>query len=242
MAGICRIANHLSVDFLKRWKRSPCFSLSSYELVKGLVLSGVQPDIVIDVGANVGQFGVAAADRFKPTSVICIEPNPQAASQLRKNVQSIRTILVREMGIGATPGSLMLRVNTHSHSSSFLPLTSSHLSAFPFATEQSRVEVHVSTLDVEFPVPADLTNSLLKIDVQGFERHVLAGAEKSLRAIKWVVMEVSFDPLYEGEWIFEEARQFMQARGFRFERPVGFLAEAVHGQIVQMDALFSRTQ
>jgi hypothetical protein len=95
---------------------------------------------------------------------------------------------------------------------------------------------------VEFPSAADLSNALLKLDVQGFERNVLLGAEQLLPALKWVVMEVSFDPLYEGEWIFEDARQFMQARGFRFERPVGFLAEQANGRIMQMDALFSRIE
>jgi FkbM family methyltransferase len=242
VAGILRIANHLSIDFLKHWKRSPCFSVSSYELVKGLALCGVRPTLVIDVGANVGQFGVAAADRFKPAHVICFEPNPEAARILRRNVQSIRAISVREMGIGGTPGSLMLRVNAHSHSSSFRPLTGKHLSAFPFATELNSIEVPVSTLDDEFPSIVDISQGLLKLDVQGFEREVLMGAENVLLEIKWVVMEVSFEPLYEGEWIFEEARQFMQSRGFRFERPVGFLTEKAHGQIVQMDALFSRIE
>lgn len=236
--GLHRLASHLSVDLLRHWVRSPHFSVASYELALGLELSGVKPSVVIDVGANVGQFGIAVSGRLRPSRVICFEPNPEAAAQLRQNVLTKPEISVRAIGIGAKPGILSLRVNSHSHSSSFLPLTDEHRTAFPFATEMERVEVKVSTLDLEFPTLSELSMALLKIDVQGFEREVLAGAEKVLSAVRWVVMEVSFDPLYEGEWIFDEAQRFMDTRGFRFVRPVAFLTDGRHGRIVQMDALF----
>lgn len=81
---------------------------------------------------------------------------------------------------------------------------------------------------------------LLKLDVQGYEPQTLRGGVETLGRIDYVVMEVSFKPMYEGEMLFMDVARMMEERGFRFERPVGWLEAPGNGEILQMDALFVR--
>jgi len=46
--------------------------------------------------------------------------------------------------------------------------------------------------------------------------------------------------MYEGELLFMDILRMMEEQGFRFERPVGWLAASENGEILQMDALFAR--
>src|SRR6267142_6558026 len=58
-----------------RW---PYFSLTSYRMVDDLRRQGVRPRTVIDVGANVGQFALAALELWAPTSLHAFEPVEKA--------------------------------------------------------------------------------------------------------------------------------------------------------------------
>ena len=80
----------------------------------------------------------------------------------------------------------------------------------------------------------------MKLDVQGYERWVLDGARATLAHSEWVVLEASYSPMYEGEPSFLEVVYDMHRRGFRFERPVGWLIAPADGEILQCDALFRR--
>jgi len=54
------------------------------------------------------------------------------------------------------------------------------------------------------------------------------------------VSEVSLKPMYEGETLFMDLAEIMEGAGFSFSRPVGFLNHPATGEIIQMDALFTR--
>lgn len=79
---------------------------------------------------------------------------------------------------------------------------------------------------------------LLKIDVQGFEDRVIGGAGKFLERVRWVLMEVSFSKLYEGERDFETIVELLNKHGFGFVRPMDFHVSPKTGEIIEMDALF----
>jgi hypothetical protein len=65
---------------------------------------------------------------------------------------------------------------------------------------------------------------VLKIDVQGFEKNVLAGAEASLQKIKILQLEMSLVPLYQNEWLFNEVLEYFAQKGFQlYSLENGFL-------------------
>lgn len=218
----------------------PKFSVTSYFMVSRLAKQGILPATILDVGANVGQFAVASAKLFPRSRIHSFEPVPECVETLRKNVSGLGNVTVHPIALGDEKGEVAFHVNAHTHSSSILPLADAHRDAFPEAREADEISVEVSTLDavfsgVEFDGPA-----LLKLDVQGYEPQTLRGGVETLARIDYVVMEVSFKPMYEGEMLFMDVAGMMEERGFRFERPVGWLEAPDTGEILQMDALFVR--
>jgi FkbM family methyltransferase len=218
----------------------PKLSLTSFSMVRGLASQGLLPRTVIDVGANTGQFAVAAAKIFPNVEVHSFEPNPACAHALIRNVRSLPNVKVHQLALGDTAGEVEFHVNSHSHSSSILPLSVNHKEAFPHAREVRTIQVPVSTLDKVFEASTFVRPVLLKLDVQGYEAQVMRGAPELLKRVDFVVLETSFKPMYEGELLFTEIAQLMAEFGFAFSRPVGWLNDPGTGEIIQMDALFER--
>lgn len=242
VAGVLRILADFveaptAVKDLATWKR---FSVTSYFMVYRLRKQGILPRTVVDVGANVGQFAVASSKLFSEALVHSFEPVPECAEELRKNVARLQNVEVYPAALGEKEGVLSFHVNAHTHSSSPLSLTEAHRTAFPKAQENREIEVEVSTLDRVFEGMDLKPPVLIKLDVQGYEAHVLRGGEKTLERADYVVMEVSFRPMYQGEKLFREILLMMEGYNFRFERPLGWLREPATGEILQADVLFVR--
>lgn len=228
-----------SIRALAAW---PKFSATSFKMVSGLERQGISPGTVLDVGANAGQFAIAAAKLFPNAAVHSFEPVPETFEALGKNVSSLGNVTVYPLALGEAEGEVVFRVNEHSHSSSALPLAEAHREAFPEAREAREIPVRVSTLDAVF-ADLDLRGPvLLKLDVQGFEAQALRGAARTLGRVDYVLLEASFKPMYEGETLFMDLVRMMEERGFRFLRPAGWLSSPGSGEVLQMDALFARAE
>jgi FkbM family methyltransferase len=210
-------------------------------MITALAAQGVRPRTIIDVGANVGQFTVAAAKIFGgQTKIHAFEPHPACVAKLRRNVRRLTNVVVHPAALADRAAEVEFRANANHRASSLLALGRAHLDAFPSAREVALLTTRTTTLDQVFH-GADLRQPvLLKLDVQGAEGLVLAGATTTLQRVDWVVLEASFRPMYDGETLFSGLARTMDGRGFRFARPVGFLAHPRTGEVLQMDALFVR--
>jgi FkbM family methyltransferase len=233
------LANRFAIRAFFCWSK---FSVTSFKMISDLVRQGVLPRTVIDVGANVGQFATASAKLFPNVSVHSFEPNPDCVSLLNRHVEPLGNVKVYPIALGDDDGEVIFHVNSHSHSSSILPLSKNHLEAFPDAREVNEIKVKVSTLDKTFASVELAAPVLLKLDVQGYEAQALRGAVATLKRVDYVVLEASFKPMYEGEMLFMEIVRLMEGYGFSFLRPVGWLNDPNTGEIIQMDALFRRNQ
>lgn len=218
----------------------PKFSITSYRMISKLVSQNIHPKTIVDVGANVGQFTVASAHLFKDAQIYAFEPVPESFEKLHKNVSKFINVSSYALALGDQIGNIDFHVNTHSHSSSVLPLSKHHLTAFPKAKEDKIISVPIKTLDsISNKLKLD-SPVLLKLDVQGYEAYVLKGAAETLKKVDYVLLEASFKPMYEGELLFTEILQLMDSYGFKFLRPVDFLQDEKTGEILQIDALFKR--
>jgi hypothetical protein len=108
-------------------------------------------------------------------------------------------VRLHPLALGAEHGELALNIMKHSNFSSFLAPVSSlreHYGA-PSAAIARQARVRVQMLDDFF---ADGTTlDLLKIDVQGFERHVLAGARRTLARTRSIFIEANLVSHYQGD-------------------------------------------
>ena len=136
-------------------------------------------DVVIDVGANIGLYSLLAASRTGGGRVIALEPYPVAADRLRENValNSLHNVEVRAEAAGAEKGSAQLTADLD---------TINHI--VTGGAVAGSITVPVLTLDslVESGEPV----ALVKVDAEGFESSVMAGAGRLLHdhaAMAWIV-------------------------------------------------------
>jgi FkbM family methyltransferase len=209
-------------------------------MVSDLRTQCINPRTVIDVGANTGQFAVAAAHLFDQPAMYCFEPAPDCVARLKRNLRGLGNVIVSPIALSDYPGESVFHINAHSHSSSMLSLTSGHMEAFPVAVVPGEIRVPVSTLEFELSSVELAPPVLMKIDIQGAEAAMLRGAAATLRRVDYVVVETSFKSMYEGETTFPGLLEIMQHYGFDFVQPIGFLTHLRAGEVLQMDALFIR--
>lgn len=154
---------------------------------------------VVDVGANVGQFAIWAADVLGAARIVCVEPLPVAVKRLREVTSRLAPCRVEIVAaaLGSTPGRRTLHVTAAIDSSSLLPVTAAaqtRTALYETGTEEVDVLVGDEVLSQHFDGPL-----LVKLDVQGTELDVLAGMPKLLATADAVLVEVSFKPLYDGQ-------------------------------------------
>jgi FkbM family methyltransferase len=147
-----------------------------------------QPDIVFDVGANVGN----RAKIFSrlASRVILFEPQPYCQQVLEVGFAGDKKIVLVPKALGRDIGTARIMVSD-AHTVSSMSRTwidaVKKSGRFSHIRWDRDVEVHVTTLDsaiAEFGMP-----SFIKIDVEGYEAEVLAGLSRPIAA-----MSLEFTP------------------------------------------------
>ncbi len=193
--------------------------------------------LVLDVGANEGQFGEWLRRSGYKGKILSFEPGRVEFARLSRKAENDGDWEAFHCGLGAQSGTAILHVSKLSVFNSFLELSAAAKLHDERMAEHHTEEIAVRTLDeIEIP-PAEKV--LLKIDTQGYERQVLEGGRESLGRMAGILMELPVIRTYEGEWEFHEALQSMAQLGFvpAQMHPVGFhTADQVAA--VEFDCLF----
>jgi hypothetical protein len=143
--------------------------------------------------------------------------------------------------LGAEAGHAELHVAGNSWSSSLRPMLDVHAQAAPESRYVGRETVRVETLDDAFDRwvrPGERV--WLKIDTQGHERDVLAGAAAVLPRIQTVEVEMSPVGLYEGEALFTEMFDWLVARGYACLHLQPGMYDPADERLLSLDGIFHR--
>jgi FkbM family methyltransferase len=150
------------------------FGLAEYDDMM-FTLRYLRPgDAFLDIGANIGFYSLLASSVNRGAPVVAFEPHPVTSRRLRENVaiNSSSNIHVREVALGSATGFAMLTSDLGERN------------RIETGAEGAAVQVVVATLDGELSGfgfdPASV--ALVKIDTEGFEANVLAGAHRLLDA------------------------------------------------------------
>jgi FkbM family methyltransferase len=207
--------------------------------VRARVLQEVGIDLVLDVGANEGQYALLLRASGYRGRIVSFEPLTEAFSTLAVRAAADPLWDVRRVALGEQEGTLTLHVAAYSASSSLLPMLDRHVEAAPRSSYVGTEECSVVRLDsVAEEVLGEAQRALLKLDVQGYEMAVLRGATATLSRVAAVESELSLVPLYAGQALLPEVAIFLREAGFELiflER--GFVDKRT-GYILQMDGLF----
>ena len=139
-------------------------------------------DLFVDVGANIGSYTVLAASVGAKS--ISIEPIKNAYDHLMRNIHLndiSASVDARQIGISSSTGTLTFTNGLD---------TVNHVVNGREQSQSNTCEVQVEALD---DVIAGLKPVLIKIDVEGFEREVVAGAKEALaeKSLLAVIMELN---------------------------------------------------
>jgi FkbM family methyltransferase len=169
-------------------------------------------DIVCDIGANKGSFTFWLARWCRNGRVIAFEPQAEIAGRLASDCRTLNfsNVTVEPIGVYSKSGIQQLYVPRDHSPGATMNMTVAVQAGF------TSVPVPVVSLDDYFS--EDKRISLLKIDVEGSERHVLLGAERILR---------TFYPLL----VFECENRHLRDEGvndvFRYLISIGYLGSFV---------------
>ncbi len=226
-------------DALSEAITSNCFSIASYRVVRALSQHQGDFATIVDVGANKGQFSVAATRRFPRATIHAFEPVEGAFQQLRKNIARYPNVTVHRKALGTSIGPAPFYQNQFDQVSSVLPIDPANHHPYFDRDAVRVVSVEMERLDRLAPQLNLGHPSLLKLDVQGYEKQVLCGAAGCLRAIDYIVLELPFVRLYQDQPLFPEMHDFLSQLGYEVVAPLGF-NEGAGQTIIEMDFLYRR--
>jgi FkbM family methyltransferase len=199
-----------------------------------------EPDVIFDVGANVGQSATEFHHRFPSAHVFAFEPIPASYAKLLARTNGHARTQAFNIGLSRAAGELLMKSHGTSPGNRVLA---------PGERHDNRVETVPVVSGDDFCADHDITSiDFLKIDAEGHDPEVLVGFAGMLRErrIRYLQVEASFSPRNLRHAPFHQLAHFLYAFGYgvdgvfglkRHTRTVGRTTAALFG-----DAVFVRDE
>ncbi len=192
---------------------------------------------IIDIGANRGQFALAAKKWAPKALVIAFEPLTAAAHKFRQVFRGTSGIIFHQAAIGPQSCSTTIHVSAADDSSSLLSFLPMLEQLFPGTREIRTERVKLGPLS-DFVRPEELVHpAMLKMDVQGYELEALRGCENLLGRFSYIYAECSFVALYSGQALADDIIAWLRERGWCLKGIYNMTYDG-KGRSIQADFLF----
>jgi len=193
--------------------------------------------LVVDIGANRGQFALVARNEYPRAQIISFEPLAGPAAIFQKVFLRDERVRLVQAAIGPEQGDVSIHISARDDSSSLLPISNLQSETFLGTEEVGTAMIPVGPLD-SFVTAEELASpAVLKLDVQGYEYQALQGCESLLRRFVYVYCECSFVELYSGQKLAADVMAWLAARGFRLQGMYNAFYDP-QGVAIQADFLF----
>ena len=196
---------------------------------------------IIDVGANEGQFINEIIKILPNRKIFAFEPISDCFNKLEKNTEHLNVELFN-FGLSDKEEEVEINISKNQASSSILEMRELHLNSFPNTTYIKKEVIKLKRLDDIINLHKLKTNYLAKIDVQGYEKFVLLGGENIFGNASAIIIEITFEPFYENQWLFEDIHTYLNKREFKF---LGFIEQFTSiqsGIPLYADAIFVKKE
>jgi len=197
-------------------------------------------NLVLDVGANIGQYSIYLRKHGYKGKIISFEPLSSAFKQLEQQSKNDALWNAINIALGNKNINSKINISINSKSSSILEIRPKHLEVLPDSAYLGTEEISIRTLDSIFNNYYNQEKVFLKIDTQGFEKNVLDGATKSIENITGIQIEMSIVPLYKDELLFDEMIKYVSGLGFMLMSIEPGFTDQRTGQLLQFDGIFFR--
>lgn len=198
-------------------------------------------NLLIDVGANTGQYATLMRDYGYKGKIVSFEPLFDAYDKLTQISKNDPLWESLNYALGKRNEDSYINVAGNSYSSSILEMLDAHIESAPESKYIDKQKIAIKKLDEVFQeVCGQDSNIMLKMDVQGYEKEVLDGAESSLSFIDIIQLEMSILPLYKNELTICEMINYLRSLNFElFSLENGYF-DSDSGQLLQVDGIFKK--
>jgi FkbM family methyltransferase len=208
-----------------------------------LMLAYHAVDVVIDVGANKGQFALELRRHVGYRGrIVSFEPLQDAYDTLCGVARGdLKWEIAERVAIGAAAGVVEMNVSGNSVSSSLLEMHETHSRVAPNSKYASSESVRMETLDfMSSPYLTSKSKVFVKVDTQGYESEVLKGAGRVLQQAVGIQLEMSLVPLYIGQQLMPDLAAHIEGMGFKLWGITPALVDGTSGKLLQVDATYFR--
>jgi FkbM family methyltransferase len=196
-------------------------------------------EVVLDVGANIGQYGSELRSIGYKGRIISFEPTSFAFKKLEKLAKKDKLWDVYNMSLGEFDGETTINISQNSVSSSILDNLPELTNASPKAQFVNKENIKINKLDTIFKeLNIKDKNVFLKMDTQGYEKNIIEGANESLKNIKGLQLEMALIPTYLGALDFEEMKNYIQNKGYTLQTLESGFYNQTTGQLYEVDGVF----
>ena len=214
------------------------------------LIDALAVDLVLDVGANRGQFGTGLRASGYAGRIVSFEPAPAPRAELEQVAAGDDAWEVRGWALGETDGTAVLHAVDEESELGSLRESSEFGRAWKDVMARTREEVvEVRRLDGAWEslrrgLTGDASRVLLKLDTQGFDLAAFRGAGRLVAAggpVVALLSEVACLPIYDGVPLLPEHLEEYAAAGWSLAGlyPVSF--ERATLRVIEHDAVLVRT-
>lgn len=209
------------------------------------LLERYQPDCVFDVGANDGGFARMLRNIGYQGWIVSFEPLPSLVKILNDLASTDKKWMVEPCALGAVPGELTFHQMAGDVFSSFLKPGTCQPDKYNDSNIIVRsLLVPVKTINNTWPAfkaKFGLSKLMLKLDTQGYDLEVFAGASECLNDIPLLMSELACISIYEDAPDYRSAMAKYLASGYRpaILSPISFTEDLL---AIEMDGIFVKTR
>ncbi|WP_090043507.1 FkbM family methyltransferase [Limnohabitans sp. 2KL-27] len=158
--------------------------------------------VVIDIGANVGDYIAELININKGLTIHAFEPHPLTFLKLRKNTVNYENVFVYNQGASSKRGLLNLYDYGSNDGSQHASLFRDVISEIHGSKSVTSHEVELIDLDGFIEMNNILEILLLKIDTEGNELEVIRGCAKSIASGKIKAIHFEFNEMNVASRVF----------------------------------------
>ena len=201
-----------------------------------------QFDLVVDVGANKGQFYNFIRRKINYKGLILgIEPSKNDFHILENLSQLDSNFKVLNMACGSEVGSARLNISKDTTMSSFYEIEDYSMRRFPNISYIESEEVKVETLAHILSNQSYLNSSskiYLKVDTQGHDLQVVKGLGNWSKNIIGMQSEMSLIPIYKNIPFYYDVLKYYQSQNFNLLSSIPVTRDKKDSTIIEFNGFF----
>ena len=184
---------------------------------------------IIDVGAHKGEFAQNALQIESVNKIIAFEPQKKIFSLLKEKFSDNDKVVLNNFALSEKVEKRIMKINKMTATSTLNHEINNDSLYFKFKSfllyQKNSIideeEIDTTTFDAFFNEEIFNENTLLKIDTEGYEIHVLKGSEQKIREMKYILIENQFSKMYKNV-NFRDCHDFLRKKNFKLLKKFRF--------------------